>query len=130
MVQILAYLELQWLRVIFLQGLLSLLRKLKSSSSKELKILFLGLDNAGKTTLLKCLASEDIQSITPTQVFHCVAFFRHGQGQSVKVEHVLPQGFNIKTVQSEGFRLHVWDIGGKRFLICFFLYQSFIIAGY
>jgi GTPase SAR1 family protein len=48
------------------------------------------LDNAGKTTLLKKLASEDIAHITPTQ------------------------GFNIKSVQSEGFKLNVWDIGGQR----------------
>ena len=24
------------------------------------------------------------------------------------------QGFNIKTVQSKGFRLNVWDIGGQK----------------
>ncbi|KAL3870482.1 hypothetical protein ACJMK2_038537 [Sinanodonta woodiana] len=71
-------------------GLLALLRKLKSSSEKELRILLLGLDNAGKTTLLKKLAEEDVSHITPTQ------------------------GFNIKTVQSQGFRLNVWDIGGQR----------------
>ncbi|XP_026276146.1 ADP-ribosylation factor-like protein 3 [Frankliniella occidentalis] len=71
-------------------GLLAILRKLKSSPDKELRILLLGLDNAGKTTLLKSLASEDIAHITPTQ------------------------GFNIKSVQSEGFRLNVWDIGGQR----------------
>ena len=50
------------------QGLLSLLKKLKSSPSKELRILLLGLDNAGKTTLLKHLASEEASSVTPTQV--------------------------------------------------------------
>ncbi|XP_020611905.1 ADP-ribosylation factor-like protein 3 [Orbicella faveolata] len=71
-------------------GLLALLRKLKSNSSKDLKLLFLGLDNAGKTTILKHLASEEIQNITPTQ------------------------GFNIKSVVSDGFRLNVWDIGGQR----------------
>ncbi|KAF4533499.1 hypothetical protein B566_EDAN000984 [Ephemera danica] len=71
-------------------GLLSLLRKLRSSPEKELRILLLGLDNAGKTTLLKKLASEDITHITPTQ------------------------GFNIKSVQAEGFKLNVWDIGGQR----------------
>ena len=49
-----------------------------------------GLDNAGKTTLLKTLASEDVSQITPTQ------------------------GFNIKSVQSDGFKLNVWDIGGQR----------------
>jgi len=48
------------------------------------------LDNAGKTTILRTLASEDINQITPTQ------------------------GFNIKSVQSSGFKLNVWDIGGQR----------------
>jgi len=71
-------------------GLLDILRKLRSAPQEELRILLLGLDNAGKTTLLKVLASEDISHITPTQ------------------------GFNIKSVQSTGFKLNVWDIGGQR----------------
>ena len=65
-------------------------RKLKSPEEKDMRILLLGLDNAGKTTILKSLASEDISTITPTQ------------------------GFNIKSVQTSGFRLNVWDIGGQR----------------
>ena len=54
----------------FLQGLLSLLRKLRKHPSRELRILLLGLDNAGKTTILKVLASEkdDIDHIAPTLV--------------------------------------------------------------
>jgi len=40
-------------------GLLSLLRKLKKSE-REARILVLGLDNAGKTTILKKLSEEDI----------------------------------------------------------------------
>ena len=70
--------------------MLALLRKLRASTEQELRILLLGLDNAGKTTLLKHLANEDITHITPTQ------------------------GFNIKSVQSSGFKLNVWDIGGQR----------------
>uniref|UniRef100_A0AAZ3S415 Uncharacterized protein n=1 Tax=Oncorhynchus tshawytscha TaxID=74940 RepID=A0AAZ3S415_ONCTS len=50
------------------KGLLSILRKLKSTPDQEVRILLLGLDNGGKTTLLKQLASEDISHITPTQV--------------------------------------------------------------
>ena len=50
----------------------------------------LGLDNSGKTTALKQLASEDVSSITPTQ------------------------GFNIKSVQVGGCKLNVWDIGGQK----------------
>lgn len=69
---------------------MSILRKLKSHATKELRLLLLGLDNAGKTTILKSLASEDITQITPTQ------------------------GFNIKSVQNENFNLNVWDIGGAR----------------
>ncbi|CAK8688770.1 ADP-ribosylation factor-like protein 3 [Clavelina lepadiformis] len=71
-------------------GLLDLLRKLKSDQNKELRILLLGLDNAGKTTILKSLASEEVTNITPTQ------------------------GFNVKSVNSSGFKLNVWDIGGQR----------------
>lgn len=50
----------------------------------------LGLDNAGKTTLLKQLANEEVKNISPTT------------------------GFNIKSVQTQGFKLNVWDIGGQR----------------
>ncbi|VDK43166.1 unnamed protein product [Anisakis simplex] len=71
-------------------GLLGILRKFKSQPGKELRILLLGLDNAGKTTILKNLASEDIAHITPTQ------------------------GFNIKSVVSDDVKLNVWDIGGQR----------------
>jgi GTPase SAR1 family protein len=39
-------------------GLLALLRKLRRSE-REGRILMLGLDNAGKTTILKRLAGED-----------------------------------------------------------------------
>lgn len=48
-------------------GLLTLLRKLKRSE-QEARILVLGLDNAGKTTILKKLSEEDITQIMPTQV--------------------------------------------------------------
>jgi len=70
-------------------GLLSLLRQLKKSEG-EARILVLGLDNAGKTTILKKLSDEDITTITPTQ------------------------GFNIKSLMHEGFKLNVWDIGGQK----------------
>lgn len=71
------------------QGLLSLLRKLRRSEGEvshkncsqhnvfdvcsenqllQARILVLGLDNAGKTTILKKLSDEDITTIMPTQV--------------------------------------------------------------
>jgi ADP-ribosylation factor-like protein 3 len=67
---------------------LSLLRSLKRDE-REARILVLGLDNAGKTTILKALSEEDITHIMPTQ------------------------GFNIKSLVKEGFKLNVWDIGGQ-----------------
>ncbi|XP_053505368.1 ADP ribosylation factor like GTPase 3, like 1 [Ictalurus furcatus] len=72
------------------QGLFSVIEKLKGTTEQELRIVLLGLDNAGKTTLLKQLASEDVNMITPTQ------------------------GFNIKSVTFHGMKLNVWDIGGQR----------------
>lgn len=47
------------------------------------------MDNAGKTTLLKQLASEEVTHVTPTA------------------------GFNIKSVVADGYKLNVWDIGGQ-----------------
>jgi ADP-ribosylation factor-like protein 2 len=62
-------------------GLLSILRKLRIKE-KEVRILLLGLDNSGKTTLLRRLNGESIDHISPTL------------------------GFNIKTVQFDQYK--VW----------------------
>ena len=70
-------------------GLLEMLRKLKKND-KDAKILVLGLDNAGKTTLLKLLSCEQPSYVEePTK------------------------GFNVKTVLRDTFKLNVWDIGGQ-----------------
>ena len=50
-------------------GLLSQLRVLKKRQG-EARILVLGLDNAGKTTILRALSQEDISTIMPTQGFN------------------------------------------------------------
>ena len=73
----------------FKMGLLTLLRKLKKDET-EARILVLGLDNAGKTTILKKLSEEDASHIMPTQ------------------------GFNVKSLQVDGFKLNMWDIGGQK----------------
>ncbi|KAK0554300.1 ADP-ribosylation factor-like protein 2, partial [Tilletia horrida] len=59
---------------------------------KELRVLFVGLDNSGKTTIVKRINGEPIEEIAPTL------------------------GFNIKTFIHKGFTLNVWDIGGQRSL--------------
>ena len=52
--------------------------------------LILGLDNAGKTSILRKMSDEDPMQTQPTQ------------------------GFNVKSVNSEGCKLHLWDIGGQK----------------
>ncbi|XP_046847507.1 ADP-ribosylation factor-like protein 2 [Xenia sp. Carnegie-2017] len=72
-------------------GLLTILRKMKQRE-REVRILMLGLDNAGKTTILKKFNGEDIDEISPTL------------------------GFNIKTLEYKDFKLNIWDVGGQKSL--------------
>jgi len=70
-------------------GLLTILKKVKQKE-QELRILILGLDNAGKTTIMKRVSGEDIHEISPTV------------------------GFNIKSLDYNGFTLNLWDVGGQK----------------
>lgn len=71
--------------------------------------MLLGLDNAGKTTILKQLASEDITTVSIIgQIRLCFSNIFSN------VPQVTPTaGFNIKSVAADGFKLNVWDIGGQ-----------------
>ena len=70
-------------------GLLTILKKVKQKE-QELRILILGLDNAGKTTVMKRVSGEDIHEVSPTV------------------------GFNIKTLDYNGYTLNLWDVGGQK----------------
>lgn len=72
-------------------GLLTILKKMKQKE-KEVRLLMLGLDNAGKTTILKKFNGEDVHTISPTL------------------------GFNIQTLEHRGFKLNIWDVGGQKSL--------------
>lgn len=52
----------------------------------------LGLDNAGKTTIVKKIMGEDINTVSPTL------------------------GFIIKTIDYDGYKLNIWDVGGQKTL--------------
>ena len=62
-------------------GLLNLLRTLKRDD-KEARILVLGLDNSGKTTILKALSEEDISTIMPTQGFNIKSLVSNNKNKS------------------------------------------------
>lgn len=66
------------------------LRQQVKAKEKEARLLILGLDNAGKTTILKKFCGEPIDKIEPTL------------------------GFNIKTLEYRGFSLSLWDVGGQK----------------
>eukprot|EP00808_Paulinella_micropora_P007572 g31988.t1 len=70
-------------------GLLNVLKKIKRKE-RQMRLLLLGLDNAGKTTIVKKFCGEDTSTISPTL------------------------GFNIKTLQHKSYHLNVWDIGGQQ----------------
>eukprot|EP01061_Rhynchopus_euleeides_P002325 TRINITY_DN11790_c0_g1_i2.p2 TRINITY_DN11790_c0_g1~~TRINITY_DN11790_c0_g1_i2.p2 ORF type:complete len:204 (+),score=80.59 TRINITY_DN11790_c0_g1_i2:59-613(+) len=72
-------------------GLLTILKKVKLKE-KEMRILMLGLDNAGKTTIVKKFNNEDITTISPTL------------------------GFNIQSLQYREYTLNIWDVGGQQTL--------------
>ncbi|XP_055321375.1 ADP-ribosylation factor-like protein 2 [Sitodiplosis mosellana] len=72
-------------------GFLTVLKKMRQKE-KEMRVLLLGLDNAGKTTILKRLNGEDIDTIEPTL------------------------GFNINTLEHRGYTLNFWDVGGQKSL--------------
>ena len=56
-------------------NLKNVIYSLKKKES-EARILVLGLDNAGKTTILKAMSEEDITTIMPTQGFNIKALVR------------------------------------------------------
>ncbi|VAH23415.1 unnamed protein product [Triticum turgidum subsp. durum] len=70
-------------------GLLSIVRKIKRKE-KEMRILMVGLDNSGKTTIVLKINGEDTSVISPTL------------------------GFNIKTIQYQKYSLNIWDVGGQK----------------
>ncbi|BGP38958.1 ADP-ribosylation factor-like protein 2 [Rhodotorula kratochvilovae] len=69
-------------------GLLTIIRKARLKE-RQVRVLMLGLDNAGKTTICKAILGEDVDEVSPTL------------------------GFNIRTIIHQGYNLNVWDIGGQ-----------------
>lgn len=71
----------------FAGGLLSYFRSLLGA--REMRILILGLDGAGKTTILYRLQVGEVVTTIPTI------------------------GFNVEQVQYKNLKFQVWDLGGQ-----------------
>ena len=72
-------------------GLLTILRK-QRLRDKEIRVLVLGLDNAGKTTIVKRLLGQDVREVSPTL------------------------GFSIESLTRDDYTVNIWDVGGQRSL--------------
>ncbi len=64
------------------------------TSKREMKILLVGLDAAGKTTVLYKLKLGDVVNTSPTI------------------------GFNVETVEHKNISFHTSDVGGVEFVNC------------
>jgi ADP-ribosylation factor-like protein 2 len=69
-------------------GFSTLVKKL-DKNKRDIKLLVLGLDNAGKSTVLNSILDKDVYKVEPTL------------------------GFNIKTINLGIHLIHIWDIGGQ-----------------
>lgn len=69
-------------------GLLKILRKMKLKE-KQIRLLVLGLDNSGKTTVVKSIMGQDVNETSPTL------------------------GFTINTLKHGDYTINMWDIGGQ-----------------
>lgn len=84
-----------------IMGLLTIIRKQKLKD-KDLRIIVLGLDNAGKST-----------------VVHSIL----GNPEETKISPTL--GFEIHSMQHKGFNLNFWDIGGQESIRAFWFNYFF-----
>ena len=92
-------------------------------AKKEMRILMVGLDAAGKTTILYKLKLGEIVTTIPTigkQSFlqSWSHYSIHASTQSPLITHylhlvILSLGFNVETVEYKNISFTVWDVGGQ-----------------
>lgn len=76
----------------------------------------LGLDGAGKTTILFKLKQDEFMQPIPTigKRREIVIFFSHpGGGVFLMGSFLSVQGFNVETVEYKNLKFTIWDVGGK-----------------
>ena len=76
-----------------------------------------GLDNAGKTTILKRFNNEDIHSVSPTLGFNIKTFDHEKYGRFAMCVSSSRVKF-LQTIYASlySYKLNVWDVGGQKSL--------------
>lgn len=78
---------------------------------KEMRILMVGLDAAGKTTILYKLKLGEIVTTIPTIGKYCTGYAIHKKFTlSISFSFA---GFNVETVEYKNISFTVWDVGGQ-----------------
>ncbi|KAG1753780.1 small monomeric GTPase [Suillus paluster] len=95
------------------------------SKDQDVRILMLGLDSAGKTTILYRLQIGEVVSTIPSE-YVIIALWGLGlMGNNPAI------GFNVETVQYKNIKFQVWDLGGQSsirpYWRCYFPNTSAII---
>jgi ADP-ribosylation factor-like protein 2 len=93
-------------------GLLSILRKNKYKES-EMRILVLGLDNAGKTTIVTRLKGLDTSKVAPTFGFD-IFTMEIPKATINPSKAVSSRSFQPKDLVHDCYKLNLWDIGGQK----------------
>uniref|UniRef100_A0A0D9XMY6 ADP-ribosylation factor n=1 Tax=Leersia perrieri TaxID=77586 RepID=A0A0D9XMY6_9ORYZ len=75
--------------------------------NKEMRVVMLGLDAAGKTTILYKLHIGEVLSTVPTIGFILIHPHDHDHGNASVA------GFNVEKVQYKNVVFTVWDVGGQ-----------------
>lgn len=75
---------------------------------KEMRILMVGLDAAGKTTILYKLKLGEIVTTIPT-----IGNVVLGESENFLLPCVFLSGFNVETVEYKNISFTVWDVGGQ-----------------
>ena len=80
--------------------------------SREMRILILGLDGAGKTTILYRLQVGEVVTTIPSQSFLSLFSLYFGYLICFRSSQIAI-GFNVEQVTYKNLKFQVWDLGGQ-----------------
>jgi ADP-ribosylation factor-like protein 1 len=88
--------------------------------NKDIRILILGLDGAGKTTILYRLQCGEVVSTLPSTLPPLLSLSLLSSDLTPRL-HCAAIGFNMETVTYKNVTFQVWDLGGQtsiRYVLC------------